>query len=157
MDAKQHRGRGRPALGQERELAPFGRKLREALRSSRFKSRAEFRREMGVENATLYRYEVGDRDPPASLVQKFALALGIGVEALLSGDEPRENVVETDTPGWKKFVRTGMREHYLARGLSEHQLDWVRSAPGRDPQTSLGWYVDLCELLLHGAEPHADF
>src|SRR5688500_14160885 len=96
-EVQRSRRAGRPRLGEERELAPFGRNLRAALKRSRFKNRAEFVREIGFDQSTLYRYEVGDRDPPVSLVQQFANLLGVSVETLMGGEAPLRQLASGDT------------------------------------------------------------
>ncbi len=73
--------RGRPS---QKQLAPFGERLRSAIQSSpQFASRAEFLRHHGLEGATLYRYETGERSPPLPLLESFATSLGVRVSDLI--------------------------------------------------------------------------
>ena len=146
------------------ELAPFGERLRAAIKKSRFRTRAEFLRHVGVEGATMHRYEKGSRQPPLSQVRKWATELGTTVEFLATGttlaaDAPdRISTAGKVSRGWEKFVRLGLIEHYKARGLSDEQIDWLQRAPARDGQVSkVDFYTELADDLLGGFDPLESF
>lgn len=72
-----------------------------------------------------------------------------GVAPAPSDEEPSE--------GWRKFVSLGLDRVYMARGLTGEDLDYVQRAPGRKGLKNLDFYVDLCNTLVRGVDPHPDF
>jgi len=104
-----------PGRPRARDLAEFGVRLREAIdRSERFKSRAEFLRFHGLEGATLYRYETGEREPPLALVKAFAESLGVDLRELAgSARDDGETRVERED-GRDGSIGTAALEEYLA-------------------------------------------
>lgn len=78
--------RKRPGRPRRRELSPFGHRLRSLIEASpAFQTRAEFIKALGLTGATLYRYEVGEREPRRDLLERMASLLGVSVASLHPG------------------------------------------------------------------------
>lgn len=134
----------------KRAFTPFGTRLREAIEASSYSSRAAFLRDVGIEPATVYRYEVGDRDPPLSLVQSFADALGVTVASLLG--ETHADDGWADTRAWRDFVVKGYLDFFRQRGVTEAQLEHARRTPFRGTPRVRD-YVQIVEDMLREVRP----
>lgn len=139
---------GRPPS--KKTLAPFGMRLRSAIeRSTAFPSRAAFARHHGLEGATLYRYETGDRQPPLDLVREFAQSLGVSVSDL-AGD-PEVQTVDLDAtrspyPEVEDFIADELAG---GRAISDEHLAELRGLRlhRKSAASPYGLAADLLRML----------
>ena len=137
----------------KRDLVPWAARLRAAIEASgRFDSRADFLRKLGHEPSTIYRYEMGDRQPPLDLLREFAAALGVSVGELL-GEERDEGDERGDTRGWASFVSRGYLDFFRARGVTAEQIEHGRRTPFRGGP-GVSDYVRIFESMLREAAPN---
>lgn len=134
---------GRPS---SRELADFGRRLRSEIeRSDRFGSRADFCRKLGIEGATLYRYENGERQPPLDLVQEFADKLGISIERLAGPPTPETRIVYDDDAG-TLALEALIKERRIDKATADHARTMSRSIGIATRLEALG-VLDLAQSI----------
>lgn len=126
-------GMASPGRPRGKELTEFGKRLRAAIeRSDAFESRAAFVRHHGLEGATLYRYEVGERPPPLPLVKEFAKSLGVSVSELVD-DSPSESTLQRDEDlnrALEAFVAGFDPDD--TRGPTPEEIAWLRRLSFRE-------------------------
>lgn len=114
-------------------------RLRAAIeRSDRFENRAAFLRHHGLENTTLYRYEVGERTPGVDLVKAFAESLSVSVGELIGEVE----------------VQRVERDGSVSRALAEFLASFDPDDPLRPSKDEAKWLrgISFRELRLAGFE-----
>lgn len=67
----------------KKDLAPFGTRLRRLARAAGITSQKWFLEQVGISAMTLHRYEVGEREPPASTIVAMTKVLGCSADELL--------------------------------------------------------------------------
>ena len=108
-----------------KELATFGLRLREAIRASGM-TRAKVLRELGMENATVRRWETGERNPQVHRVRELADFLGVRV-ADLTGDRGEVTVERDDAASpYAEVERLIADELAAGRPVAEDHLRELR-------------------------------
>lgn len=113
-----------------------------------------FTQRTGIAYQTILAWEKGTKQPELPLLFKIARALDVPVYALLSDPPPAAPTVG-DTPAWELILTTDTLERYRRDGVSEAQIEWVRTFPfDFDPEA--GDYTRLLDAALLSARsrPH---
>jgi transcriptional regulator with XRE-family HTH domain len=103
-------------LNKKLELVEMGKRLKE-LRESKGKNQKDAAADLNIKPSTLSSYEIGDREPPISMLNNLARYYSVTVDCITGNDEmpilnktggliPEEqSVMEDLVSAWNKFIK----------------------------------------------------